>query len=145
MGNQLIPPFFALISGIFPYLCVMKLKGRYELVVEYELPDGNYIPIRDFINFFLNDNYDAIRELEMSLDDTYIFFDDSGYGLLSTMKRYYPFRKCFTTMGFVDKDYKIIKSRELLNTLRWMHEEARDLCNNEKEYIRETKLKMVID
>ena len=123
----------------------MKLKGRYELIVEYELPDGNYIPIRDVINFFLNDNYEAIRELEMSLDDTYIFFDDSGYGILYTMKRYYPFRKCFTTMGFVDKDYKIIESRKLLKVLKEMYEESRDLCNNEEAHIRDTKLKMVMD
>ena len=123
----------------------MKLKGRYELVVEYELPDGSYVPIRDVINFFLNDNYHAIPNLKDDLKNEYLFFDDSNFGLLDTMKRYYPFRKCFMEMGYVNKDYRIVKRYELLNTLMLMHEDARDLCNNEKEHTRDTKLKMVID
>jgi len=123
----------------------MKLKGRYELVVEYELPDGTYIPIRNIIKFFLSDNYDAIKDLKADMNNIYLFFDDSNYGLLDTIINYHVLRKCFISMGLLNKNYKIIKHKELLKVLESMHEEARDLCNNEKEYTREAKLNMIIE
>lgn len=123
----------------------MKLKGRYELVVDYELPDGNYTPIRNIIDFFLNDNYEAIETLKNDINNDYLFFDDSNYGILENSTGYLPIVRSIRTLGFTDSNLKIIKHKELLKFLEEMHEEARDLCNNKKEHIREAKLNMIID
>ncbi len=122
----------------------MKLKGRYELVVEYELPDGNYTPILNIIDFFLNDNYEAIKTLKEDINNDYLFFDDSSYGILENSAGYLPLVRSIRTLGFIDSNLKIIKHKELLKFLEDMHEEARDLCNNEKEHTREAKLNMIL-
>ena len=124
----------------------MNLKGRYELIVDYELPDGNFTPTTNIINFFLQDNYKAIGELEDYPDNDYLFFDDSSYGILEFHnKASFVLRECFITLGLVNGDYKIIKTKELLDLLISMKEDARELCNNKEMYIREAKLNIIID
>lgn len=123
----------------------MKLKGKYELTIEYELPDGTYTNVDNIVNFFLNDNYDAIPELEDNLTHDYIYLDDSKYGILETTKKYLPILRSIRDKGLIDRDFKIVNHVDLLFLLKSMHEDAVDLCNNMKEYEREVKLNMVID
>ena len=123
----------------------MNLKGRYELIVDYELPDGSFTPIKNIINFFLQDNYKAIKNIKDDLNNDYLFFDDSSYGVLDfNNTASYVLRNTFIELGLVSKSFKIIKSKELLDLLMSMKEDASELCNNKEKYIREAKLNMII-
>jgi hypothetical protein len=123
----------------------MNLRGRYELILEYELPDGNFVSARDIVDFFLDDNFEALYDLEASLHDSYIFFDDSRYGILNKSNLNYKMTKCLKSLGYLDSHDKIIKPEELLKLLKSMSEDASDLCNNMKVYERDVKIKMIED
>jgi len=119
----------------------MELSGRYELVIDYKLPDGEFIPVNNLINFFLNDNPEAEFDLESNLHDDYIFFDKSKYGILN--QEDFIISNCIRSLGYINKDYKIVKPEELLVLLKKLSKDAFDLHKNKKSWEREVKIKMV--
>lgn len=117
----------------------MELIGEYIYKLYYVLPDYSKIDIDRLINFFLNDNYEAIEKVK---GGSYDYFDSSDYGCLEV--EYHEVEKCFKKLGLIDNWCKILDKEKVLKHLKKFEKDAEELCDNKDSYIRDSKIEKIL-